>query len=293
LNGPFKVRGSDSDEDEEQRPLPPRSQTIPRFRHSSDGSDPDPPDLRVEPVKLDSSVGADNKRLESEIAQLKLELNQEKRCLGSLAAEEVTLPRLQLRNRLLASQIRDIADATREEEERIQQFLNGTSYKARSPVAQSACGLRAQLEELQRITTEMNSELATIEVQDVDVRSGKEARISDVSEMARPRFLQLEKGRLRFRKEMEKASSALRDLDEAEGRMKRKMAQLQAMCAQSGASPHLMAIRIAAENARLQSELQMIEHQAQLISKSFGGAPSGRDVSKALASLRKTVHGAK
>jgi hypothetical protein len=90
---------------------------------------------------------------------------------------------------------------------------------------------------------------------------------------------------------MERASNALRDLDEAEGRMKRKMTQLQAVCAQSGASPHLLAIRIAAENARLQSELHAIEHQAQLISKRFGGATSGKDISKALASLRKTVDG--
>lgn len=142
------------------------------------------------------------------------------------------------------------------------------------------------------MTGELTSELEMIEVQDVDVRMGKEARIADVSEMAQPRFLQLEKSRLRVRKEMERASNVLRDLDEAEGRMKRKMAQLQAVCAQSGAPPHLVAIRIAVENARLLSELQTIEHRARLLSKKFGGATSGKDVSKALAALRRTVNSA-
>lgn len=73
---------------------------------------------------------------------MELELNQEKRCLASLTAEEMTLRRLQLRNRLLASQIRDITDATREEELRIQQFVSGLrmgrGVRSRSPHA--ACG---------------------------------------------------------------------------------------------------------------------------------------------------------
>jgi phage shock protein A len=85
---------------------------------------------------------------------------------------------------------------------------------------------------------------------------------------------------------MEKISSILRGLDEAESRMKGMMT----VYAQSGASPHLISIRITAENRRLQSELHVIEPKAQLTSKNFGDAAPGRDVSNSLAALRKNVN---